>query len=483
MVVATASLQNLRPMPARWGGLPTQAIRLPVEFISEVVEMVQRKVELYLDTGGGEDETEEEYVERIMGAFEEALAQQQSTPAPEGEPEDAQFNSTPDAAPTPELDELTQAKQAVAATGNDFYENQKWANTPNQQTYLAMCKSELDMFAHDKKELADIKNRLLVLKSQGWPVDAGTGLGFRTRSKPKTKKQDKKAQRRLAQAKKVGAAIATKEQNAQYQQNCQQKWSENQLYIYRKQQLAFEVADNINALVESGYTEPALHLQELWKKLEKMSFADALEALMQVEDHIEQCSLNGVEYINFVTSEGKKGSTPLWMYKKFFGGLWNLIEPRDSKEDGVKDLSGKTLAQSVKTPEIEDRIARYQKALYEISDKYLGKLRDDFRDFGKSQGYEERSLAYFDEVMARFSALKSESEQLAFARLNLDRVRSFQEKHNGKTFMMADLHDQPCAPVSLVKYFFESLEDRAKTPTMARTDVLEALVKQRTGNG
>ncbi|PZO93039.1 MAG: hypothetical protein DI617_09160 [Streptococcus pyogenes] len=69
MTVAAASLQNLTPYPSTWG-LPTQPIRVPVQFLGKVKEMVQNLVQQLVIQEGNEapkGQTEQEWANEILG--------------------------------------------------------------------------------------------------------------------------------------------------------------------------------------------------------------------------------------------------------------------------------------------------------------------------------------------------------------------------------------------------------------------------------
>lgn len=68
-MVADVSLQNLIPMPSRWG-MATKAIRVPAQFLEDIYAMIEDKVaQLKIAIGADTpaEQTEEEWVNEILG--------------------------------------------------------------------------------------------------------------------------------------------------------------------------------------------------------------------------------------------------------------------------------------------------------------------------------------------------------------------------------------------------------------------------------
>jgi hypothetical protein len=68
-MVADASLQNLIPMPSRWG-MATKAIRVPLEFLEDIYTMIEEKVQQLKISVGNDtpaEQTEEEWIAEITG--------------------------------------------------------------------------------------------------------------------------------------------------------------------------------------------------------------------------------------------------------------------------------------------------------------------------------------------------------------------------------------------------------------------------------
>lgn len=81
MTVSAISLNNLIPSQANWSGLQTKPIRVPVNLVSRVLDMVNAWVtQLQVSVGADEPETEQQWVNQILGLPDDY---QQGDPLPE----------------------------------------------------------------------------------------------------------------------------------------------------------------------------------------------------------------------------------------------------------------------------------------------------------------------------------------------------------------------------------------------------------------
>jgi hypothetical protein len=196
-MVADVSLQNLIPMPSRWG-MTTKAIRVPLEFLEDIYAMIEDKVaQLKIAIGNDTpaDQTEDEWVAEITGLpvgfktgdelpteIVEAIAEVKSKQTPQ-----QLANEITNQRHDPNYGTHEWIDMMEASPGG------KW----NWREYLKMVQQE----ARDGFEAA--KEELAILKLHGWlepnfrcKKPSNKGFGNTTTTKPVDRQQAKRDRRK-----------------------------------------------------------------------------------------------------------------------------------------------------------------------------------------------------------------------------------------------------------------------------------------------
>jgi len=211
-MVADVSLQNLIPMPSRWG-MATKAIRVPAQFLEDIYAMIEDKVQQLKIAIGSDtpaDQTEDEWVAEITGlpvGFKkgdelpteilEAIAEVKRSQTPE-EIASEIINQRHD--PDYGTHEWIDMMEALARKNNSGW---------NWPEYLKMVQQEA------REGFKEAKEELAILQSNGW-LEPGfrckkpNGNGFaKTDTVKPVDRQQAKLARRKARADKNPAVAKT----------------------------------------------------------------------------------------------------------------------------------------------------------------------------------------------------------------------------------------------------------------------------------